>query len=101
MSYPSSKIPPDTSWCLSVPDAESVGKSFYSKVGMMFLGPSDVYKVYIDPIDYLTSHHFPPKCVPCPYTVSPVSRTKFNVTPETVRIFSVPWVTRKKKLKNF
>ena len=101
MLCPSYKIPPDTSWSLSVPGAESIEKSFYSKVGMMFLGPSDVYKVYIDPIDYLTSHPLSPKRVPCPYTASPVSRTKFNVTPETVRIFSVPWVTRKKMLKNF
>ena len=49
MSYPSSKIPLDTSWSLSVLDVESVGKSFYSKVGMMLGSQSDVYKVYIDP----------------------------------------------------
>ena len=51
MSYPSYKIPPDTSWSPSVHDTESIGKSFYSVTGMMFLGPSDAYKVYIDPTD--------------------------------------------------
>ena len=56
MSYPSYKILPDTSWSLSVPGAESVGKSFCSKVGMMFLGPSGAYKVYIGPTDYPTSY---------------------------------------------